>query len=66
MFASVSMTGTGLATWGISWLLLQLGVEVGEESVAGFVQAVLTAAGFVLTVWGQLRREDLEFGILRK
>ena len=60
------MTGTGLAVALIAWVLAGLGVEVGEESIAGFVQAVLTAAGFVLTVWGQLRREDLKFGLLRK
>jgi len=65
-FANVSMTGTGLLTWGVAWLLAQAGVDVGEESIAGFVQAVLTAAGFVLTVWGQLRRSDLEYGLLRK
>jgi len=66
MFQNISMTGTGLAVALIAWVLAGLGVEVGEESIAGFVQAVLTAAGFVLTVWGQLRREDLKFGLLRK
>ena len=60
------MTGTGILAGLLAWLLSQVGVDVGEESVAGFLQAVLTAVGFVLTVWGQLRRSDLEYGFLRK
>jgi hypothetical protein len=65
MFANVSMTATGMVTLLLSWLLAGLGVEVGEESIAGFVQAVLTAVGFVWMVWGQLRRDDLSYGIFR-
>lgn len=66
MFTSISMAGTGTAVVIIQAILSILGIEAPEGSVAGAVDAVVTVVGFVLLVWGQLRRKDLVAGFIRK
>lgn len=67
MFTSVSMAGTGAIVVVVVELLLKLaGVEVEEGTTLEAVNAVVTAAGYVLLVWGQIRRKDLVAGLLRR
>lgn len=66
MFTNVSMAGTGSAIVLLEGLLRFLGVEFPEGSVAQAVNGFLAFLGFALLVWGQLRRKDLKFGLLRK
>lgn len=42
------------------------GIEVPEGTVAGVIEAILTVVGFGLLIWGQIDREDLKFGLVRK
>lgn len=66
MFQAVSMTGSGLAVLAIVQLLNLVGVTVDESQVAQAVEGLVVLVGIVLTVLGQLRRSDLEFGLFRK
>lgn len=73
MFGSISMAGTGLITVIITTILGHFGIipAVGQiNHIIGDVLAVIDDAGVVLgwwfIIWGQLRRSDLHFGLLRK
>ena len=66
MFNTYSMTGTGQVALLVSLVLRMFGIEADDQSVLGFVTSVFTAVGFVLAIWGQVRRQDLKFGLLRK
>lgn len=65
-FTKISMAGTGWIVLAIVGVLNLFGLEADEGTVAGVVEAVATIAGFVLALYGQVRRSDLELGILRK
>ena len=66
MFNAVSMAGVGWAVVLLMTLLKAIGVEADEATVTGAVEALITFAGFVLAVWGQLRRSDLKYGLIRQ
>lgn len=66
MFTNVSMTGTGLVVSLLSFALPLFGVTVGESQIASLVEHIVQAVGIGLTIWGQLRRPDLSFGLIRK
>lgn len=65
MFSTVSMTGVGAIVTLIEALLRVFGVEVAEGSVGAGVNGLVSFVGLVLMVWGQIRRKDLKFGLLR-
>lgn len=60
------MTGTGLIITVAQVLFAAFGVEYDPESLAAAANGLVTFIGFILVVWGQLRRKDLKFGLFRK
>lgn len=66
IFSSVSMTGTGVAIYALMTVLAYFGVSLSEGDVAKVVEQALSVFSFVLMVYGQLRRKDLNYGVFRK
>lgn len=66
MFTQYSMTGVGLVITLIETILSLLGVQFEAGSVTAAVNGLAVSVGFILLVWGQLRRKDLSFGLKRK
>lgn len=66
VFKNVSMAGTGLIISALAFLLPIFGVTVDQGTITQFVDNVAQAIGFILLVWGQLRRPDLHFGFIRR
>lgn len=69
MFEKVSMTGTGivvsLAVLVVSFLEAY-GVTVTQNEVVEVINGLAGFVGFILVIWGQVRRKDLKAGLLRK
>lgn len=65
MFQNVSMTGTGIAVYLIGLALSNAGLNYDAGQLAGAVDGAFVIVGFVLTIWGQLRRADLSMGLFR-
>mgnify|MGYP001571767529 FL=1 len=66
VFNSTSMVGTGLIIVLIELVLKLFGVELPEGSVAKTVNDLVSGIGGILVIWGQLRRQDLRWGLFRK
>jgi len=66
MFTSFSMTGTGIALLIIRGVLNFFGIEADDSTLVAVVDSVLVVVGWILTIWGQIRRKDLEGGFLRR
>lgn len=66
MFKNVSMTGTGLVITLIQTLLTLFGFEFETDSLAAGINGLVAFFGFIFLIWGQLRRKDLSFGLIRK
>lgn len=60
------MAGSGIIVAVLAFALPLFGVPVDQNAVAAFVDNVAKVIGFVLMVWGQARRPDLRFGLIRK
>lgn len=61
------MAGTGGAIVVLLQVILPLfGVELSENEISAFVEAVVTLVGTVMFVVGQVRRPDLIGGIVRR
>lgn len=65
MFQNVSMTGTGIAVYLVGLALNHAGINYDAGQLAGAVDGAFVVVGFVLTIWGQLRRRDLSMGLFR-
>lgn len=69
MFNNVSMGGIGMVGV-IVYLIISagqfFGIDVAEASATEFVHNVIGAAGFLLWAYGQWRRNDLKYGLIRK
>lgn len=65
MFTNISMTGTGLAVIIITYVLQWLGVQFDANQVTVIVKDVIEVVGWLLTIIGQLKRQDLSFGFWR-
>lgn len=63
---SISVTGIGAIVVIIESVLRLFGVEVPEGSTLKVANGLLEIVGYVLLVYGQLRRKDLFYGIIRK
>ena len=66
MFNTYSMTFVGMAVFTLSLIAKALDLDVDEGRLAEFVNVGGLFIGGLLSWWGQLRRGDLSFGILRK
>lgn len=68
-FSKTSKAGTGWAMIYV-FLLMELAnyadFPLTESEAFGIVQMISVTAGLVLAVWGQIMREDLEWGLWRK
>lgn len=59
------MAGVGIITFVIGYALRYFGIEVSDSDIATFAGAVVAFVGAVFTFWGQIRRTDLKYGLLR-
>lgn len=66
MFSKISMTGSGIVLFFLSMGISMLGINAEDGQIQVWTDAIITVAGLVLMIWGQLRRGDLTMGILRK
>jgi len=66
MFTNVSMTGTGIIIYVVGLVLSHFGVTVANDQVSSAVEGGAQLVGLVLTVWGQVRRQDLTLGLIRQ
>lgn len=66
-FQITSKAGVGALLVTVLVLILpMLGIEAKEDGIMEVVDAIGTVAGFVLLVWGQVDRKDLNMGLFRK
>lgn len=66
MFNNVSMTGSGVIVYIIAFALSYFGVlNVDNSQIARAVEAASQVIGFLMIVWGQIRRNDLQYGLWR-
>lgn len=67
MFKTTSKTAWGATLVTVlAFIFPTLGIDVPEDSIAGFVNALATVVGFVLMIYGQFDREDIAFFFWRK
>lgn len=66
MFKTVSMTGSGMLVIALATILSWIGVNADSSQIAGWVDSILSVAGLLMLVIGQLKRKDLKFGFWRK
>lgn len=62
----LSITGIGAIVTTLLTILKLFGVEVPAEAGGQITEGITALVGVVLLVWGQLRRRDLKFGIIRR
>jgi hypothetical protein len=43
-----------------------IGIEVGEDTILEVISAILTIVGFVLMVWNQVSRQNVENFFFKK
>lgn len=66
MFTNTSMTAVGILVYFITFALNYFGItNIDDSQIAQVAESVAYIAGFVLMVWGQLRRKDLQYGMFR-
>ena len=63
---NVSKAGVGMYASVITVVLTLLGVDVDEGQVTEAVLGAATVVSFVVWLYGQFARTDLEFGLFRK
>lgn len=66
MFSTVSMTGVGAIVSVIEMVAKFAGLDFPEGTIGAGVNSFVGAVGFILMIWGQLKRKDLKLGLLRK
>jgi hypothetical protein len=66
MFKNVSMTGTGLLVLLAMYVASLLGLDFSESQATVFIEKSLEIAGILMTLFGQVSRKDLKFGLFRK
>lgn len=66
MFNSTSMTGSGLVAFLLIVGLKYLGIVNVDDQVVKLVTDVIENGSFLLMIFGQVRRKDLKFGLIRK
>lgn len=65
MFSNISMTGTGLLVVIITWVLGYFGIIPADGQILQYISDFATMIGWILTIWGQIRRNDLSMGLFR-
>jgi len=60
------MAGVGMYVLAIDFVLKAVGLEAPEGSILAFVNGVIAITALFLWVFGQMKRKDLRFGLVRK
>lgn len=60
------MTGSGLLILIILFILGQFGILATDTQLVQYLSDIAVIAGWLFTIWGQLRRKDLSFGLFRR
>ena len=61
------MTGTGIIILVLTLVLHWLGItNFSDNQIAAVAENVVQVAAFVWVIWGQVRRKDLKFGVVRR
>lgn len=60
------MAGVGSVITLIEAILPFLNVTVNQGEVGEAINGIVSFVGFILLVWGQIRRKDLIAGIVRR
>lgn len=60
------MTGVGITFLIIKAVLTYFGIEFEESMIYDVIGGFLVAFGWLFTIWGQLRRGDVSWGLFRK
>lgn len=63
---NLSMVGTGGIVVVIEFAFKVLNIQVPEGSVLHTLNAAIEVIGYILLVWGQIRRPDTSWFILKK
>lgn len=66
MFTFISKTGVGMYITLIETVLSLFGIQFESGSVENAVNGLVYFVGFILLIWGQLARSDLNVGLVRK
>ena len=66
MFTKTSMTGAGAIIVVLEQLFSVVGITFPEGTIGDVVHSIVVIVGFILLVWGQVRRQDLTLGLFRK
>lgn len=66
MFQNYSRAGIGMYTFIVTAFLRAFDIEVTDTQVEEVVLAVINIVAFIVWVWGQIERDDVEFGLIRK
>lgn len=67
MFSNLSKAGLGVTIVTVlNFVFPMIGVEVPEGSTAAFIESMGNVLGFILLVYGQIDRKDLNMGLFRK
>lgn len=61
-----SLTGVGIVVSVLVFILNYFGFTFEQGSVAQFVENIVQAGGFLMVLYGQYRRGDLKYGLVRR
>lgn len=59
------MTGIGIVTLIILALFNSMGIEADSGTITAALEGLVTFVAWAFTIWGQVRRKDLDFGLWR-
>lgn len=63
---SISFAGTGTLVLLIEMVLRAFGITPEPGSALAVINGLVILGGWVFLVWGQFRRKDLRYGLVRK
>ena len=64
--SNISITGIGVIITVLDAILPLVGVRLEPGTVSSAINGIVSFVGFILLVWGQVRRKDLKYGFFRK
>ena len=66
MFTGTSMTGVGVVISILAFIAKYFQLDLDEGVITEGVSSIVQGVAFILVVWGQVRRKDLDWGLKRK
>ena len=61
-----SLAGLGIIVTILVFATKYFNLDIDEGQITEGIQAIAQAVGFIMVIWGQVRRKDLKFGLIRK